>query len=107
MGVLKYQGTVYCRGVDVLENMLPPPSLGEYQPMSLEHSWALSPVSAKSHIRLTPVSDHSDIGMKWSQSDNISNIRLSFLAISDIFVRIVLVVHGTCLLFEYRIHDIS
>jgi hypothetical protein len=58
---------------------------------------AQSPLFVHSDIGLSPVSDHSDIGPKDSQSDIISNIglkdsqsdilsdiRLTFLAISDI-----------------------
>jgi hypothetical protein len=48
------------------------------------HSWAPSPLSAHSDIRTTPKSDHSDIGLKGSQSDIIANIRPTQLAIFDI-----------------------
>jgi hypothetical protein len=50
------------------------------------YSWAPSPLSAHSEIglTLTPISDHSDIELKGSQSDIISGTGLIFLAISNI-----------------------
>jgi hypothetical protein len=48
------------------------------------HSWVLSPLPVHSNIGLSPIWEHSDIRQKGSQSHIISNIRLTFLAISDI-----------------------
>jgi hypothetical protein len=53
----------------------------DFWPAPNRYSWALSPLST-----------HSDIGQKGSQSDIISLIGLTFLAISDIWLRMVLVV---------------
>jgi hypothetical protein len=48
------------------------------------HGWALSLQYTHSDIGLRPASDHSDIGLKGGQSDIISDIGLTFLAISNI-----------------------
>ncbi len=55
------------------------------------HSCAVSPLSAHSDIGLSPISDPSDIRLKGNQSDIISDIGLTFLAISGILIWIVLV----------------
>ncbi len=48
------------------------------------HSWVFIPLFAYSDIRLNPLSDRSHIGPKGCQSDIISDIELTLLAISDI-----------------------
>jgi hypothetical protein len=42
------------------------------------------PIAAHSDIRLSPMLDHSNIGLKRNQSEIISDIGLTFLAVSAI-----------------------
>ncbi len=50
----------------------------------LEAEKTHSPLSVHSDMGPSPISDHSNIGLKDSQSDIISDIVLKFLALSDI-----------------------
>jgi hypothetical protein len=51
---------------------------------SFNHSWALSQLSVHFDFGLSPISDHSKIELIGTQSDIISDIGLTFLAMPDI-----------------------
>jgi hypothetical protein len=46
------------------------------------------PIAAHSDIRLNPMLDHSNIGLKGNQSDIISDIGLTFLAVAGMWYQI-------------------
>jgi hypothetical protein len=71
------------------------------------HGWELSPLSARSDIGLSPLSDHSNIRPKGCQSDIISEIRLTFLAIYDIrYIKFFLYICKYCIYIFRRIHTL-
>jgi hypothetical protein len=64
--------------------LIPPDILYASSEVIKEHIWVLSALSAHSDIGLTSMSDYSDIELKGSQSNVISDIGLTF-PISDIW----------------------
>ncbi len=56
---------------------------GKFRPHE-SHCWVLSLQSVHSDIALTSISDYSDIKLKGSQSDIISEIGLTFLVMFNI-----------------------